>query len=58
MTNRYASLGLPKPRAIFLEDPHDGGNTGAGEPALDDSLSGHPVEDARPVPLERRRGDR
>ncbi len=42
MTNRYASLGLPKPRAIFLEDPHDGGNTGAGEPALDDSLSGIP----------------
>jgi len=27
LTNRYRSLHLPKPRAIFLEDPHDGGLT-------------------------------
>lgn len=42
LTNRYTALGLPKPRVIFLEDPHDGGFTGAGEPALDDSLAGIP----------------
>ena len=42
MTNRYVELGLPKPRAIFLEDPHDGGLDGQGEPALDDDLSGIP----------------
>ena len=40
--NRYASLKLPKPKAIFLDDPHDGGLAGPGEPALDDSLSGIP----------------
>ena len=33
---------LPKPRAIFLDDPHDGGLDGLGEPALDDSLAGIP----------------
>jgi hypothetical protein len=42
MTNRYRSLGLPKPRAIFLEDPHDGALTGPDEPALDDSLAAIP----------------
>ncbi len=42
LANRWASLGLPKPRAIFLEDPHDGGFVGADEPALDDSLAGIP----------------
>jgi hypothetical protein len=42
MANRYRSLGLPKPRAIFLDDPHDGGLTGNDEPALDDSLDGIP----------------
>jgi hypothetical protein len=42
LVNRYQSLGLPKPRAIFLDDPHDGGLTGQGEPALDDSLAGIP----------------
>ena len=42
MANRYEALGLPKPRAIFLEDPHDGGLTGADEPALDDDLGGIP----------------
>ena len=35
-------LHLPKPRAIFLDDPHDGALAGFGEPALDDSLSGIP----------------
>jgi hypothetical protein len=42
MTNRYQSLGLPKPEAIFLDDPEDSGLAGEGEPALDDSLSGIP----------------
>jgi pimeloyl-ACP methyl ester carboxylesterase len=42
LANRYKSLHLPKPRAIFLDDPHDGALTGFGEPALDDSLSGIP----------------
>ena len=42
MTNRYRELGLPKPRAIFLDDPEDSGLAGEGEPALDDSLSGIP----------------
>jgi hypothetical protein len=44
LANRYRSLGLPKPRAIFLEDPHDGGfeQVGFDEPALDDSLAGIP----------------
>ena len=43
LTNRYVSLGLPEPKAIFLDDPHDGGLNGFGEPALDDSLSGIPA---------------
>jgi hypothetical protein len=42
LANRHAELGLPEPRAIFLDDPHDGGFAGAGEPALDDSLAGIP----------------
>jgi hypothetical protein len=42
MANRYRSLGLPRPRAIFLDDPHDGALNGFGEPALDDSLAGIP----------------
>ena len=49
------SSDLPKPRAIFLDDPHDGGLHGLDEPALDDSLGGHPGVDARRVPLGRRR---
>jgi hypothetical protein len=42
IANRFKPLGLPKPRAIFLDDPHDGGLAGLGEPALDDSLDGIP----------------
>ena len=42
MANRYKALRLPRPRAIFLDDPHDGGLAGAGEPALDNSLAGIP----------------
>jgi hypothetical protein len=42
LTNRHRSLKLPRPRAIFLEDPHDGGLTGSDEPAVDDSLAGIP----------------
>jgi hypothetical protein len=44
LANRYKALRLPKPRAIFLDDPHDGGLTGFGEPALDHSLSGIPSD--------------
>jgi hypothetical protein len=44
LANRYRSLDLPRPRAIFLDDPHDGGLAGFGEPALDDSLSGIPSD--------------
>jgi hypothetical protein len=42
MTNRWKALDLAKPRAIFLDDPHDGGLTGNNEPALDPSLAGIP----------------
>ncbi|HEY1238004.1 MAG TPA: hypothetical protein VGE91_06685 [Solirubrobacterales bacterium] len=42
MANRWRSLGLPRPRAIFLDDPHDGGFSRADESALDDSLGGIP----------------
>ena len=43
LANRWRSLHLPRPRAIFLDDPHDGGLiTGSDEPALDDSLAGIP----------------
>ncbi|MGZ4288741.1 MAG: hypothetical protein ACXVW5_31765, partial [Solirubrobacteraceae bacterium] len=42
LANRYKQLALPRPRAIVLDDPHDGALTGFGEPALDDSLAGIP----------------
>jgi hypothetical protein len=42
MANRHRSLGLPRPRAVFLDDPHDGALAGVGEPAVDDSLRGIP----------------
>jgi hypothetical protein len=42
LANRYQRLHLPQPKAIFLDDPHDGGLNGVGEPALDDSMSGIP----------------
>ncbi len=46
MTNRWKALGLPKPRVIMLDDPHDGGLplSGPNEPALDDSLTGIPAD--------------
>ena len=43
LANRYRQLDLPKPRVLFLDDPHDGGYAGPGEPALDDSLAGIPA---------------
>ena len=43
LANRYRQLGVPRPRAIFLDDPHDGGLTGAHEPALDADLGGIPA---------------
>ncbi|MDQ6695987.1 MAG: hypothetical protein M3Z46_00835 [Actinomycetota bacterium] len=42
LTNRYHRLGLPRPQAIFLDDPHDGGLNGTSEPAVDHSLAGIP----------------
>jgi pimeloyl-ACP methyl ester carboxylesterase len=42
LANRYRKLRMPKPRAIFFDDPHDGALTGFGEPALDASLAGIP----------------
>lgn len=42
LVNRHQALGLPEPRAVFLDDPHDGGLAGPGEPTLDDDLSGIP----------------
>jgi hypothetical protein len=44
LANRYRKLHLPKPRAIWLEDPHDGGLNGFDEPAVDDSLAGIPKD--------------
>lgn len=44
MLNRWESLDLPRPRAMFLDDPHDGGFAGDGEPALDDELTGIPSD--------------
>jgi hypothetical protein len=43
LTNRWRRLHLPKPRVVWLEDPHDGGLTGTDEPAVDDSLKGIPA---------------
>jgi len=42
LANRWEDLELPEPRAVFLDDPHDGGLDGPGEPAVDDSLEGIP----------------
>lgn len=42
LANRYRALGLPRPRAVFLDDPHDGGLKDHTEGALDDSLAGIP----------------
>lgn len=42
MLNAWKAHGIPEPRAVFLDDPHDGGFTGDDEPALDDDLSGIP----------------
>jgi hypothetical protein len=44
LANRHVELGLPSPRAIFFDDPHDGGLVGFDEPALDDSLAGIPTD--------------
>ena len=54
LANRYRSLHLPKPRAIFLDDPHDGAldrvrRAGAGRLPV-----GHPVDREAAVPRPRR----
>lgn len=43
LANRYRALGLPKPAAVFLDDPHDGGILADGEPGLDERLTGIPA---------------
>ncbi len=43
LANRWRELGLPEPRAIFLDDPHDGGLDGKDEPAVDRPLTGVPA---------------
>ena len=44
MANRWQDLGLPEPQAIFLDDVHDSGLAGPGEPSLDDSMAGIPSD--------------
>lgn len=43
IADQYREYGLPRPRAIFLDDPHDGELAGPGEPALNDTLTGIPA---------------
>lgn len=43
LTNRWRELGLPEPRVIFVDEPHDGVGSSTEEPALDKSLSGIPA---------------
>lgn len=43
LANRFRDLDLPRPRALFLDDPHDSGRTGPDEPSVDDDLSGIPA---------------
>ena len=50
MANRYRRLGLPKPRAIFLDDPHDGGLNGSTSPRST-TRCGDPVDGEARVPL-------
>jgi len=44
MANRWEQLDLPVPQAIFIDDIHDSGLDGPGEPALDDSMDGIPSD--------------
>jgi len=43
LANRHARWKLPVPRAIFLDDLHDGALDGDHEPSLDDDMSGIPA---------------
>lgn len=43
LTNHWQELGLPEPRVIFLDDPHDGSFFTPNEPALEFSLDGIPA---------------
>jgi len=43
IANQYRRYRIPQPRAIFIDDPHDGEAAGLGEPALDDTLAGIPA---------------
>lgn len=42
-SNRWQALDLPRPRVVFLDDPHDGDASG-DEPSLDASLAGIPAD--------------
>lgn len=42
LVNRYKRLGLPRPAAVFLDDPHDGGLVTDTEYGLDETLEGIP----------------
>lgn len=44
LANRHAAWKLPVPRAIFLDDLHDGALDGNSEPALDDVMDGIPAD--------------
>jgi len=44
VANRWQALGVPKPRILYLDEPHDGALTGPGEPGLDKNLSGIPAD--------------
>lgn len=42
LTNRWQSVGLPEPKVIFLDDPHDGDSITYRENTLDASMAGVP----------------
>ena len=55
LANRYRSLRLPEPKAIFLDDPHDGGLNGFGRARAGRLAGGDPVDGEAPMPHGRRR---
>ena len=57
LTNRYRRLNLPKPRAIWLEDPHDGAPERVRRAGGGRLAAGHPADGEAAMPLERRGRD-
>ena len=55
LTNRWRKLHLPKPRAIWLEDPHDGGLVGIRRARGGRLPARDPVIGEAHLPLERHR---